>query len=409
MRLFPVSLLLFSTLHASWDFDIFAKGSELYDETREKTIQIYKDTLETLTTEVPVTPKENREVYLEAAWESVVDDLKEGTVYIDQKKHLPDTAWIGRDRKDVQEDINKLFERIIQGLVGQRVKEDQDAIAALRHKIDENRQMILLYREKRIGAPQSSVLHTTKSEYDKKIEALKEENRIWQNDIRIRKERLQKRFADIGVTLSLDQVDVLLARVDGNDIIQMAMVMDTLKYITRQIEKLMKQSSEELKQAKRYYGMHQVLLELIVYMQQQYIDRCNNVYIPKVRSIIRQAEGMIIHTETLKRQEEDRRRAAVYARNIEALKWTLKVAKQYEADLAASRDRMKEAQKVALANLTLSRNTYETVSLSSDLYALISESQEMFMTVSRIQVPQIVPFDNLQLKRKYQEITQKLK
>jgi len=294
-------------------------------------------------------------------------------------------------------------------LVGQRVKEDQDAIAALRHKIDENRQMILLYREKRIGAPQSSVLHTTKSEYDKKIEALKEENRIWQNDIRIRKERLQKRFADIGVTLSLDQVDVLLARVDGNDIIQMAMVMDTLKYITRQIEKLMKQSSEELKQAKRYYGMHQVLLELIVYMQQQYIDRCNNVYIPKVRSIIRQAEGMIIHTETLKRQEEDRRRAAVYARNIEALKWTLKVAKQYEADLAASRDRMKEAQKVALANLTLSRNTYETVSLSSDLYALISESQEMFMTVSRIQVPQIVPFDNLQLKRKYQEITQKLK
>jgi predicted nucleic-acid-binding protein len=409
MRLFSVSLFLFSTLHASWDFDIFAKGSELYDETREKTIQIYKDTLETLTPETHETPKENREVYLETAWENVVDDLKKGTAYIDQKRHLPDTAWIGRDQKDVQEDFNKLFERIIQGLVGQRVEEDQNAIAALKHKIDENRQMILLYREKRIGAPQSSLLHTTKSEYDKKIEALKEENRIWQNDIRIHKERLQKRFADIGVKLSLEQVDVLLARVDGNDIIRMAMVMDTLKYITQQIENLMKQSSEALQEAKRYYGMHQVLLELVVYLQKEYIDRCNREYIPKVQSIIRQAEGMITHTESLRRQEEDGRRAAVYARNIDALKLTLKAAKQYEADLVASRDRMKEAQKVALANLVLSKNTYETVSLSSDLYTLISESQEMFMTVSRIQVPQIVPFDNLQLKRKYQEITQKLK
>jgi len=69
---------------------------------------------------------------------------------------------------------------------------------------------------------------------------------------------------------------------------------------------------------------------------------------------------------------------------------------------------MTKAQVVALANLKVSQNTYETVSLNADLYDLISESQEMFVTVSRIQVPDIVPFENVQIRKKYKELTQML-
>jgi hypothetical protein len=69
---------------------------------------------------------------------------------------------------------------------------------------------------------------------------------------------------------------------------------------------------------------------------------------------------------------------------------------------------MIEAQKVALANLRVSKNTYETVSLSADLYDLISESQEMFVEISKIQVPDIIPFENVQLKQKYRELTEKI-
>jgi len=408
MRLLPLGILLLTNIHADWGFDVLKKSTELYDETREKTIQIYQDTLKTLNAESLTGTKTKQQQHAEA-WEDIIDDLKEGTAYIDQMKSVPDSAWIERDKEDVREDINKLFDRIVKGLVGEALEENQLKMAALKREIDANNQKILLYREKQIGAPKRSTLYTTKSEYDEKIKLLKDENRIIENEIRILKENLQQRFADIGVTLSLEQVDVLLTRVDGDDIIRIAMVMDTLKYVTQQIQKLMQQSSEELKQAKRYYGMHQVLLELVVYIQQQYIDKCNDLYIPKVRKIITEAEQMIEHTAYLKAQEENPKRAAVYGHNIEALKWTLKVAKRYEADLVASRDKMIEAQRVAKANLKVSQNTYETVSLSSDLYALISESQEMFMTVSKIQVPNIIPFDNIQIKKKYKEITQKIR
>jgi len=408
MKRLSLGLLLCSLLQAEWGFDMLEKSAALYDETREKTIQIYKDTLKTFGSQT-VTPSEEKAAFRKKAWESVVGELKEGTRYIDRMKRAPEHSWIGEDRSDIQKDLNRLFDRIIKGLVGESMVQDQQKMASCKEEIDANRQMMLHYREKRIGAPQSSTLYTTKSQYDDKIALLKQKNRMLENEMRILKIKLQRRFAEIGVSLSLEQVEVLLTRVDGNDIIRIAMVMDTLKYITLQIQKLMQESGEALKQAKRYYGMHQVLLELVVYIQQQYIDKCNRLYIPKVRKIITQAQQMIDHTKVLKSEEENSKRAMVYAHNIDALKWTMKTARQYEADLAASRDKMKKAQQIALANLRLSQNTYETVSLSSDLYDLISESQEMFMEVSKIQVPDIVPFENSRLKKKYTEITRKIR
>jgi len=404
-RLSLTVLMLGCTLHADWSDSLLKKGSTLYDETREKTLQIYKDTLQSK----PLNHEEMRKQRLNNAWDGVVDQLKEGTGYIDELKQAPDSAWIGKDKEDIREDLNALFDRIVKGLVGGDLMAYKEQISDIKEKIAENNENILSYREKRIGAPVSSTLYTTKSEYDKKIAETKAENKILQNKMRIIKKQLRQNFADIGVKLSDAQVDVLLTRVDGDDIIQISLMMDTLKYITQQILHLMQESKEELTQAKRYYGMHQVLLELVVYIQQKYIDKVNNVYLPKIDKIIDDSKNMMVLTQRLRANEEDSKRSAVYAHNLEAQALTLKVAQQYREDLVRSRDRMIEAQKVARANLMLSRNTYETVSLSADLYDLISESQQMFAEVSKIQVPEIVPFQNLQIQQKYQELTKRLK
>ncbi len=404
MKRLSLSIFLLGSLHADWTGDLLKKGTELYDETREKTIQIYKDTLDSK----PLSHDARRQQRLNEAWENVVEELQEGTVYLDEFKEAPDSAWIGKDKADIREDLDALFDQIVQGLVGSDLMAYKEQMASLRKQIEKNQNKILTYREKRIGAPKSSAIYTTKSEYTQKIKDLKDENRLLENEMRIIKEGLRQSFADIGVDLSMEQVDVLLTRVDGDDIVQISLVMDTLKYITQQILHLMQESNEELKQAKKYYGMHQVLLELVVHIQQQYIDKCNNVYIPKISRIIADSQNMIAQTQRLKAQEEDPRRSAVYAHNIEAQEWTLQVAKRYREDLIRSRDKMIEAQKVALANLKVSKNTYETVSLSADLYNLISESQEMFVEISKIQVPDIVPFENLQLQQKYKELTEKI-
>ena len=220
---------------------------------------------------------------------------------------------------------------------------------------------------------------------------------------------MKKNFQEIGVNLTSDQIDVLLTRVDGDDIIQISLVMETLKHITNQILELMKASKEELTQAKKYYGMHQVLLELVVYIQQKYIDKCNVVYLPKIDKMISDSAEMMVNTKRLKAQEEDTRRRSIYNNNLDAQALTNKAAKRYKHDIIASRNNMIEAQKIAKENLKLSKNTYATVMLSADLFDLINESQSMFEEVSKIQVPNLVPFENIQLEQKYKELTEKLK
>jgi hypothetical protein len=211
------------------------------------------------------------------------------------------------------------------------------------------------------------------------------------------------------VNLNSKQIDALLTRVDGDDIIQISLVMETLKYITNQILVLMKESQEELTQAKKYYAMHQVLLELVVYIQQKYIDKCDNSYIPKIEKLIVDSKAMMDETKRLRDKEEDPKVRAIYNINLDAQILTKKVAIRYKDDIIKSKKNMLEAQKISKKNLKLSQNTYQTVMLSANLFNLIKRSQTMFDEVSKIQVPKIVPFQSIQLQEKYRELTEKLR
>jgi hypothetical protein len=394
-------LLLFSSLQADWKSDMLQKSNQLYNDTKDKTILLYKESLET-----PPLSKEER---MNRVWDNIYKDLEVGAGYIDKLHNAPDSTWIGTDKQDVQEDINNLFETIVNALIEDDILIYKTKMAKLKKEIFNNKSTILKYREKRVGAPKSSLIYTTKSEYNNKIEEIKKENSILNNEIRIIKENLKKNFSKIGVKLSSKQIDILLTRVDGDDIIQISLVMETLKHITNQILQLMRESNEELTQAKKYYGMHQVLLELVVYIQQQYIDKCNNTYLPKIDQILSNSQNMIENTKRLKNQEEDSRRKAIYSSNLDAQILTNRAAKLYKKDIITSRNNMMEAQKISKENLKLSKNTYETVILSADLFNLISQSQIMFEEVSKIQVPNLIPFENIQLEQKYRELTEKLR
>jgi len=403
MRYLPLGLLLLSTLHAGWDFDIFAKGTELYDETRDKTIEIYNQTFKTLSDEKPQT-QEDRDRTL---WRNISPKLDEGLSYLQAREKAPESAWIGEDKSDIQAKMKALFDEMGEVLLSQSWYEDQQRLQSLQSQIAQNEKEIMRLKEAKIGAPVESLIHTTQKGYEEKIAHLQEQNSHLKEEVNGLKHTFSERFAKIGVTLSPQQMDVLLTRIDGKDIIGMTMAMESLKGVMAQLERLMRQE-HGFEAAKRYYGMHAVLMEMVVYIQQGYIEKSQRVYMPKVDHIVQEASQMIERTQHLYAQESDPQRKAIYAKNLQALRETLRIAKAYREDLHMAQERVKEAQKIAKANLRVSQNTYHTVMLSSDLYRLLSESRTVFEKVSRIQIPQIVPFENTEVKRKYQEITRKI-
>ena len=397
MRFYFLMLVVVSFLNADVSSSIVDKSSAMYSELKEKTLQ--------WVTPKELSPEEQKKQHKNAIWEKVFDDLGEGVESLNALENAPKKRWIGSDKKSIQEDIDTILETLIETLSSDELFAHREKIATLKQKIKENKEDILLYREKKIGAPISSLIYTTKSGFDGKIKDKYVENTIYKNDIRIVKEELRNNFQKIGIVLTSEQIDVLLSRIDGEDIIQISLVMDILKEITTQIIELMTQSSEEMFYAKKYYGMHLITLKLVVYIQQKYINKVNSEYLPKIEVLITTAQNMMLETKQLKHKEENTQRRAIYAKNLEAQQLAYRASKRYKNDLIASKKSMLQAQKRAKADLALSANTYKTVTLSSELYNLIVSSQQTLAQVHKIQMPFIVPFENKEMQTKYKELT----
>ena len=403
IKYFLFTSMMITTLHADVLGDVVDKSKELYHGVKDKSVAVYHD----MTKEE--SDEERRTRQFEEIWNRVRKNLVEGSKLYEQRETAPNSTFIfGEDKADIQEDINELLNDTIALLLNDDLMVYQEEIANLNRKIDRDELKLAEYKEERVGAPVKSMVHRTKEGYTNKIKDTQDEIVIFKNKIRVIEEHLRDRFALVGVSLSLEQIEVLLARADGHDIVQVSLVIDVIKQITEQILKLMRESGEDLLQAKRYYGMHLVSLALVEYLQQQYIDRVNRVYIPKIDTIAKRANSMINRTKILIDKERNRDRVEVYRSNLEAQRFTQKVAIEYRGELIASRDRMREAQKHTRENLRLAENTFATVSLSSGLYNLIAQSQMMFDKISRIQIPQIVPFENLQIEQKYKELTKQI-
>jgi len=388
---------------AQWSDSI----TDAYKTSKEKSQELYQSAKHKLEPR-KLTPKELQEKRFGELWEEVFEEYKEGASLLKNAQNAPNSAWFEKDKMDYKGDLDNVLNRIIKILTDDELLSYKNEIEYKKNEINGLKTDIINYREKMVAAPKESMIYTTKSKYQEKIKNAKDGIAIFQNDIEIIKRRLEKRFLNNGIALSMGQIDVLLTRVDGDDIIQMTVIMDVLNKITEQILKLMQDSNEELTQAKKYYGMHLISWQLVLHIQQKYIDRVNRNFVPQIEHIIYQTEKMIKNTSRLYEVENDPTKRSIYQKNLDIQKETKQVAQTYKEQLLSAKDEMKKAQKISISNLKLARNTYYTVSLSSELYSVISQSQTLFSKIAKIQMPTIIPFQNKKIKKKYQEITGEL-
>ena len=353
----------------------------------------------------------NRRLHQEhfsAIWEDVIDDLQKGLTINQKMKRAPDHAMFGEDKISLRRDFDDVLDEIIDLLLDDNLLHYRESIRESKEMISKTEQQILEYREKKIAAPIESHIKTTRADYEKKIADARETIVKEQAVIDRTKMEMSQNFKELGIDLSPKQIDVLLSRIDGDDIIKMTLVMDVLKQITAQLLGIMQESGEELDHAKKYYGMHMVLLELVVYIQEKLIDKISDRYLPKIDQIIDHTKEMLARTDRKISSEENLRRRNIYYQNYRSQQLTLKTAILYRQNLLSELQQIREAKGVSQKNLDLSRNTYETVTLSSDLFKIIASSQEMMREVMKLQIPTIIPFKNEQMREKYQELTKKL-
>ncbi len=342
-------------------------------------------------------------------WEDVIKKLDEAVKLEKEKEKLPEHAIFHEDKRDVQKDINEIFDDLLELILDGDLFKYRKDLQTLEKRIDELQKKILIYREKRVIAPQTSIMATTKSGYDKKIKEAQAEIEAAKKEIELIKKKLSQNLKFVGINLTPAQIDVLLSRVDGDDIIQMTIIMEVLKEITAQLSEIMQESSKNLKYAKKYYGMHMVLVEMVAWIQQKLINKYNNEYIPNIDKIIDQSKNMIEKTKEALSKEKDPKRLKIYKQNLLTQEYTYKIAQKYKKDLLEKLQQLKKSYAITLKDLKLAKNTFKTVSLSDELFKVIEDSQKTLDAVIKLQIPTIVPFDSQIIKEKYQELTKKIK
>ena len=216
-----------------------------------------------------------------------------------------------------------------------------------------------------------------------------------------------KIFSDYGVVISSEQAEVLLSRVDSGDITKMTSVFAVIAELTKQFAEAKQATGENTSVAQKYYAMYIGLLEVQEVIQTEYIDRMDKIYLPGINEIKTVAEKLIIETKVLMRFMPDEHQSS-YNANLKSQEFTIEVANVYEDVLRQDKAKTLEARGIVKNLHKLAENTLKTVTVSAELVSLMKESQGLYNEVMQLQTPDLVPFENLELKREFEAVTLKM-
>ena len=86
----------------------------------------------------------------------------------------------------------------------------------------------------------------------------------------------------------------------------------------------------------------------------------------------------------------------------------LKVLKQYVNILVVQKQSLTDAFKNTQEQITVAYSSYDTAAISANLLNLINQTQNAFDKIMNLQMPKIIPFSNVSLQRKFEELSDKL-
>lgn len=247
------------------------------------------------------------------------------------------------------------------------------------------------------GGPFHRLLEQTNSKL-----STEESNRDWCI------EQTRDRMSAYGVELSGQQAEVLLSRVDAGDIMRMTTVFAVVAMMTEKFAVTMQASGENLGVTKKYYGIYLALLELQVYIQDIYVARLKNEYLPGVKEINRDANTLLKETkQKLKNSDEKHRRH--FQQNVQSLNFSIRVTRIYEEALLSDTNKVMKARKLVSKQHDAAENTLKTVQVSAVLSELVRQNETLYHEVMTLQAPELVPFENLQIQREFETVTKRIK
>ena len=341
-------------------------------------------------------------------WDRVIPELESIRKLEARRDSLPQWHLFRTTRKENREKIQKILDETVMILGISPIRDLRLEIGnlATENRADENK--IALLMEKRVGATNDSIFGQTVEGINREIASLKQDIAERNGLIAAKKDEFTGNVAAIGLTLSHDQVDFLLATVVGDSVIDIGVAFYNVKRITSQLETLADESQESIEIARRYYGMYTVLLQALDEVYRSALLDIDERYLVEIDMITSRTRSLVKETKALLRVSNEQHRAALNS-NIRTQEVALDTAQIYREYLKLQRAGIDQAQAKLQKTIAVANNTYETVKISGDLLRVMRASENLFALLFELQVPELRPFRNLEMKREFEKLTTQLR
>jgi hypothetical protein len=388
---------------------IQAEEESWWDKSKGTALDVWNESKQAADSVVNYFDSEQQNEQFSEIWNGLIPKLDKLSALEEERKDLPESSLIGRDQQSNQEDINALLDEAINILELSNASHIRQELDALEKQILQAKERIATYHQEQVSAPIKSNWKTTVDDYAQKIQGEKQLIETRQQKIEQKKQQFLIGLNELGLEVSREQLDLLLTSVVGNDIIKNIIVYSNVRLVSQQLMELTRKSGEDLNISKRYYGMYTILLKILLHMQNSFISEINQVYLPRITQIKNETLKLMANSKNLLDQEADDNRRQHLKANLEAQELTLKTADLYQQHLNEQRQKMMVARDKTQTDLRVALNTYDTVKVSGELVNLLRSSAKSFDDLLNIQVPDLLVFQNLQMKEEFSALTTKLK
>lgn len=351
----------------------------------------------------------------------IMDTLSDALKVHDEIPTLESSNWLTRDKKSAQSDLDKIISKAVDLFESETINQLRKTYRQLENRIADENNKISQYRTERVlavreeqstrtkllpGETMKSWLAVSKGDYDKLI-AMAENNLAgYEQSRETVLGEMSIALSAIGMELNPEQLQVLLSSITGDSVMEMSVAFNAIKDMTEKLAELTSASGEDLEYAKKYYGMVVILHEIIVTMQENFINDIDKEYLPQLKSYRQVALNNIKVARALAHTSGH---SSALQTNMESNQQVINVIDLYTKVLNGQKNKVKAALKVSLHEKKIADNTYSTVTVSSAVVGMIRKGSETFEQLISLQMPEVHEFENKEIQKEFEKLTQRLK
>jgi|TARA_B110000240_G_scaffold101272_1_gene114680 tetratricopeptide (TPR) repeat protein len=313
---------------------------------------------------------------------------------------------VRKSKKDYRIKIDKVLREIEPLLFDGEVVDYATKIREIREQIRSLESQKVVLNEKLVFAPiEKSLLSSSKNDIKKEITKIEQLISKAYKLIDEYEFDLKGKLNALGIEVTRAQIRVMTTRVDGDELARSFAIFDVTRQISTTLGELVKQNSFSASTTVKYYGTYVILSEILSYSQREYIRKIEKIYRPALFNIKNDIQDAIDFAEQSIKSAKSNKNKNILKSNIKSNELFLMVLKQYDDILEEQEKALGRALEITTEQITVAYSTYDTAANSANLVNLINETQDTFNRILDMQLPEIIPFENIELENKFIEIS----